>query len=53
MPRDDAALAASLTALVANPALRRTLGAANRAKVVADYDQRTMFNAYAALFDGA
>ena len=53
VPRDDAALAASLTALVANPALRRTLGAANRAKVVADYDQRTMFNAYAALFDGA
>ena len=48
----DDALAASLRALVADPAWRRALGAANRAKVVADYDQRTMFEAYAKLFDG-
>lgn len=48
----DDALAASLRALVADPARRRALGAANRAKVVRDYDQRTMFDAYAKLFDG-
>jgi len=51
-PRTDEALAESLRALVANADLRRSLGAVNRAKVVADYDQRTMFAAYAKLFDG-
>lgn len=51
VPLTDEALAGSLRNLVADAGLRRRLGAANRAKVVADYDQQTMFNAYAALFD--
>ena len=52
VPLSDEALAASLRALVNDPELRQTLGAANRAKVARDYDQQIMFDAYAALFDG-
>ncbi len=52
-PKDDAALARSLGALLADPKLRARLGAANRAKAARDYDQEAMFAAYAALFDGA
>jgi glycosyltransferase involved in cell wall biosynthesis len=50
-PRDDAALAESLLMLLSDPDLRRTIGAANRAKAVRDFDQETMFQAYAGLFD--
>jgi glycosyltransferase involved in cell wall biosynthesis len=50
--RDDAALAAGLAALLDNPALRGRIGAANRAKAIAAFDQERMFTAYAALFDG-
>jgi glycosyltransferase involved in cell wall biosynthesis len=50
--RDDAALAGSLVTLLRDPELRRGIGAANRAKAVRDYDQETMFQAYATLFDG-
>jgi glycosyltransferase involved in cell wall biosynthesis len=53
VPPDDAALATALASLAADPALRRRLGAANRAKAERDYNQDTMFAAYAALFDGA
>ena len=48
----DDALAASLRTLVEDRALRTALGAANRSKVVQDYNQQIMFDAYAALFDG-
>jgi glycosyltransferase involved in cell wall biosynthesis len=51
-PKDAGEMAASLVALVADPALRARLGAQNRAKAARDYDQEAMFAAYAALFDG-
>jgi glycosyltransferase involved in cell wall biosynthesis len=51
VPLSDQTLAASLRALVDDRVLRTSIGAANRAKVARDYDQQTMFDAYAALFD--
>src|SRR5260370_37436070 len=48
--RDDAALAAGLTALVTQPALRRAIGAANRSRAEQEYGQEAMFAAYADLF---
>jgi glycosyltransferase involved in cell wall biosynthesis len=50
-PLDDAALAGSLLTLLRDPELRQRIGAANRAKATREYDQETMFQAYAALFD--
>jgi glycosyltransferase involved in cell wall biosynthesis len=50
--RDDAALAGAIKALLLQPAPRRELGAANRAKALRDYDEERMFAAYAAIFDG-
>jgi glycosyltransferase involved in cell wall biosynthesis len=47
---DDAALAAGLTALVTQPALRRAIGAANRSRAEQEYGQEAMFAAYADLF---
>jgi glycosyltransferase involved in cell wall biosynthesis len=52
VPRDDAALAEALSGLLRDPARRRAIGADNRAKAERDYDQATMFAAWAALFDG-
>jgi glycosyltransferase involved in cell wall biosynthesis len=52
-PLDDAALAGALVSLLRQPALRRAVGAANRARAERDYDQETMFRAWRALFDGA
>jgi glycosyltransferase involved in cell wall biosynthesis len=49
---DDAALAVALASLLDQPALRRELGAANRARAERDYDQQTMVDAYARLFRG-
>ncbi|HSU04383.1 MAG TPA: glycosyltransferase [Acetobacteraceae bacterium] len=51
-PTDDAALASSLLTLLRDPSLRRQVGDANRARAARDYDHETMFQAYAALFDG-
>ncbi len=51
--RDAAALATALLRLLADPALRRRLGEANRAKAARDYDQAVMLAAYAALIDPA
>jgi glycosyltransferase involved in cell wall biosynthesis len=45
----DEALAAALGELIAAPELRARIGAANRAKVAAEYSQQAMFAAYAAL----
>jgi glycosyltransferase involved in cell wall biosynthesis len=50
--RDPAALAAALRPLVEQAAPRDSLGQRNRAKAERDYDQETMFRAYAALIDG-
>lgn len=52
-PRTDDALAAALIGLAGNVGLRAGIGAANRAKAARDYDQETMFAAYAALFDAS
>jgi glycosyltransferase involved in cell wall biosynthesis len=51
--RDAAALAEAMAALLADPARRGAIGNANRARAERDYDQETMFQAYAALFGGA
>ena len=51
-PRDDAALANALAALLDDPALRARLGAANRARAAREFDQAAMFAAYEALFRG-
>ncbi len=49
---DDAALAAALRRLLADPALRREVGVANRAKAHRDFDQAAMFAAHGALWRG-
>jgi glycosyltransferase involved in cell wall biosynthesis len=51
VPKDEAALAGALTALLAAPPLRRELGQANRARAQTMFDQETMFQAYAGLWD--
>lgn len=51
-PLDEAGLAAALRPLLGDAALRARLGAANRAKAERDYDEETMFQAYAALIEG-
>lgn len=50
--RDAGALATALGDLIADPALRASIGAANRAKAAAEYGQLRMFAAYGALFGG-
>jgi glycosyltransferase involved in cell wall biosynthesis len=49
---NDAALAASLQTLLDQGALRRALGAANRAKAEIEFGQAKMFEAWAGVFDG-
>ena len=51
-PGDEAGLAAAIAALAADAALRRRIGAANRAKAVADYDEARMIERYRALYWG-
>ena len=50
--RDDASLAAALRPLLTDAALRARLGAENRARAEAEFDQVRMFEAYAALIEG-
>ena len=50
--RDDQVIARSLTGLLADPAGRSRIGAANRAKAERDFDQATMFDAWHALWTG-
>lgn len=50
VPKDDEALAGALRRLLADPALRLGIGAANRAKAEVEYDEVAMAEAYAALF---
>lgn len=52
VPREDAALAGALAALLAAPDLRAALGAANRARAEQAFDEATMVASYAALFGG-
>ena len=49
-PGDEAALAASLCELAAAPRLRRTIGAENRAKARAEFDEDAMVSRHAALY---
>lgn len=50
---DEAALARALAELVADPALRRSLGTANRALAQAEYDEAAMLAAYRAVYGRA
>lgn len=52
-PDDEAAFAAALESLVEQPKLRRAIGAANRAKALAEYDEQKMIAAYARLYGEA
>jgi glycosyltransferase involved in cell wall biosynthesis len=52
VPREDAALAVALEALVQDRARRKAVGAANRRRAETAYDQETMFAAWRALFAG-
>ena len=47
---DEAALAAALRELAEAPGLRRTIGAENRAKARAEFDEDTMVSRHAALY---
>jgi glycosyltransferase involved in cell wall biosynthesis len=49
---DEAALVAQLRALAGQPEERRRIGAANRAKAVAEFDAATMIRRYRALYWG-
>jgi glycosyltransferase involved in cell wall biosynthesis len=53
VPRDDAAIAASLDRLLDAPEDRARIGAANRAKAERDFDQAVMFAAWRQLWTGA
>jgi glycosyltransferase involved in cell wall biosynthesis len=53
VPLRDQDLAGALTRLITNPAERKTLGDANRAKARAEFDQETMFATYEKLFGEA
>jgi glycosyltransferase involved in cell wall biosynthesis len=50
--RDDATIADLLTRLLAEPADRARIGAANRAKAARDFDQAVMFGAWHGLWTG-
>jgi glycosyltransferase involved in cell wall biosynthesis len=52
-PEDEAAFAAALDSLAEQPRLRRAIGAANRARAEALYDEKKMIAAYARLYGDA
>ncbi len=49
-PGDEAALVSALRDLADAPRVRRTIGAENRAKARAEFDEDTMVSRHAALF---
>ena len=51
-PGDERELEQSLHRLAADPALRRRIGEANRAKATAEYDEKRMIERYRALYGG-
>jgi len=53
VPVDATLLAGAMATLLADPALRAGIGAANRRRAEQEYDQEDMFRAYGALFAGA
>ena len=50
---DEAVLTSALKRFIADPDLRRSVGAANRRRAAADYDERVMISRYAALYGEA
>lgn len=50
---DERVFRDGLETLLNNPALRRSVGAANRRKAIAEYDERVMISRYAALYGAA
>lgn len=50
---DEPGLAAALGRLVADPGLRTSIGTANRARAIAEYDEAAMIAAYAQLYGEA
>ena len=52
-PGDEAAFAAALDSLADQPNLRRAIGAANREKAAAEFDEKSMIAAYAKLYGEA
>jgi glycosyltransferase involved in cell wall biosynthesis len=50
---DDTAFASALARMCAEPQTRQLLGAANRAKALAEYDERAMIARYRTLYDDA
>jgi glycosyltransferase involved in cell wall biosynthesis len=52
VPKTTEALAGALSALLADPELREGLGAANRARAQAAFDEPAMMEAYGCLFEG-
>lgn len=50
---DDAALGRLLARMIGDPVLRAKLGAANRTKVAAQYDEAVMIDRYQDIYDGA
>lgn len=52
-PRDEGGLADAIEQLALDPALRETIGKANRARAVACYDEARMISAYRALYASA
>ncbi len=52
VPLEDAALGEAMRTLIGSADLRRALGTANRAKAERDYDEQTMFAAWAELLGG-
>lgn len=49
-PGDEGALAANIAALARDPALREGIGAANRRRAEAEYDEKAMIAAYRAVY---
>lgn len=52
-PGDEAALGAALAAAAADPALRTTIGTANRARALAEFGEAAMVSAYRAVYAAA
>lgn len=52
-PGDETALAAALGRLAADPAARKSIGAANRARAETEYDEAAMVAAYARIYAAA
>jgi glycosyltransferase involved in cell wall biosynthesis len=52
-PEDEAGFAAALDSLAEQPRLRRAIGAANRARAAAEFDEGKMIAAYARLYGEA